>query len=176
MLDAVAAHPPPPELAQLEKPVRMVWPAIGSDSDAFLGLGVATKRWLDVGLRPLSEAEEAFDPTGPDLVHNDIWSGNIAISDDRCVLVDWAEAKRGSRFLDLGFLSLSLRSEGGRRSTPRFPGDAGYVAWWSAQLAVRLIDGPDSRLDPAIAEGFHLDLRTAVGWASELLGLPPPQA
>jgi hypothetical protein len=174
MLDAVAVHPPPKGLPRLKKPSRPLWPGIRSDPSSFLQLGVAADGWLAAAYRGLAQAEEAFDPTGDDFVHNDIWAGNIAMSDRRCVLVDWGEAKRGSAAVDRGFLHLSLRSEAGPRPTSRFAGDASYVAWWSAQLTARLVKGPDPRLDPAITTGLNQDLRAALEWAAELLDLPPP--
>jgi hypothetical protein len=174
MLQAVANHPPPDHLPKLEKPDRQLWPEIGANPERFLELGLCASDWLDSAIGQLCEAEGAFDPTGNDLVHNDIWAGNIAISNRRCVLIDWAEAKLGSRFVDLGFLHLSLRSEKGPKPESRFHGEMGFVGWWSATLAGQLMGPADPRLHPSINDGLRQDLRAALRWAAELLELPTP--
>ncbi len=172
-LDRVAAHPAPAHLPALEKPASPGWLEIAGDPAPFLGLGLRTAHWLDVSVDDLVAAERAFDPTGDDLVHNDIWSGNLAMADDRCVLVDWAEAHRGSHAVDLGFAHLSLRSEQGPVPTSGFAGDRAFVAWWSASLALRLTTARDTRLDPVIDVGLRQDLEALLVWAAELFALPP---
>jgi hypothetical protein len=174
MLDVVADQSPPAELQRLEKPSRLLWPEIASDPTAFLQMTGWSTGWFESAIGDLVEAERTFDPTGDDLVHNDIWAGNIAMSDRRCVLVDWAEAKIGSRFLDTGFLHLTLRSENGPQPTTSFSGEHAYVGWWSADLAVRLLNGPDPRLDPNITTGLRQDLQATLHWATEIFDLPPP--
>jgi hypothetical protein len=173
-LDLVADHAVPNGLPSLTIPAERRWPTIANDPQPLLDLNVCTAQWLDRALEHLVGAEASFDPVGNRLVHNDIWAGNVAFVDGRCVLIDWSEAHRGSRWVDVGFLTLSLRSEAGPGTTERFPGDAGFVGWWSADLACRLLGGLEPWIDTSILPGLHQDLVAALAWASELFDLPAP--
>jgi fructosamine-3-kinase len=174
-LAELASHTPPSGLRSLERPSESKWEALDADRDWVADLAICSNRWLNTSVDALIEAERAFDPTGDQLVHNDLWSGNIAFTGDRCVFIDWAEAHRGAAFVDMGFAMLSLRSEGFRSTTPRFAGDAAFATWWSASLASRLTHGVEPWLDPTIERGLHQDLYFALIWAAELLDLPSPE-
>jgi hypothetical protein len=174
-LDELAAHPVPPGLPSLETPTEAKWETLALDREWVTTLAVCSNDWIDNAIDALVEAEQTFDPTGGRLVHNDLWSGNLAFVGRRCVFVDWAETHRGSPSVDMGFAMLSLRSEGARATTPRFDGDSAYVSWWSASLASRIARGVEEWLDPSIEQGLHQDLYFALIWAAELLDLPPPQ-
>ncbi len=173
-LDLIADHPVPDGLPSLMIPPERRWPTIASNPRRLLDLNVCTAQWLDRALEHLVGAEASFDPVGDRLVHNDIWAGNIAFIDERCVLIDWSEARRGSRWVDVGFLTLSLRSEAGPAPSERFPNDDGFVGWWSADLAYRLLGGLQPWIDASILPGLHQDLVAALAWASELFDLPSP--
>jgi len=174
-LAELASHPAPPGLRRLEVTSEINWEALGLDREWVTNLAVCTDPWLDASIGALIDAERTFDPTGNQLVHNDLWSGNLAFVGSRCVFIDWAEAHRGSASVDMGFAMLSLRSEGSRATTPRFEGDAAFASWWGANLAARLTRGVESWLDPTIDQGLHQDLYFALTWAAELLELPHPE-
>jgi hypothetical protein len=174
-LEELASHATPQGLRELEIPSESTWEALGLDREWVANLAVCSTRWLDASIDALIDAERTFDPTGDQLVHNDLWSGNIVFDGDRCVFIDWAEAHRGAAFVDRGFAMLSLRSEGSRTTTPPFEGDDAFASWWSASLASRLTNGVESWLDPTIELGLHQDLYVALIWAAETLGLPHPE-
>ncbi|MDX1692100.1 MAG: phosphotransferase [Acidimicrobiia bacterium] len=173
-LTELSEHAAPAGLRALERPPGSTWESLERTRGWVGDLAVCSNRWLDASIDALVAAERMFDPTGDDLVHNDLWSGNIAFQGDRCVFIDWAEAHRGAAFVDTGFAMLSLRSEGFRSTTPRFDGDAAFASWWSASLASRLTRGVESWLDPTIEQGLHQDLFFALIWVSEVLDLPTP--
>lgn len=174
-LQELSAHNAPPGLRDLAVPSETNWEALGAGREWIANLAVCSNRWLDASIGLLIDAEQAFDPSGDQLVHNDLWSGNLAFVGSRCVFIDWAEAHRGSASVDMGFAMLSLRSDGARTTTPRFEGDAAFVSWWSASLASRLTQGVEPWLDPTINQGLHQDLYFALLWAAELLELPSPE-
>lgn len=173
-LEELADHDVPEDLRRLRRPACSTWLDNASNKASLTDLGVYSDEWLNDSVDVLVEAEAHFDPTGDSLVHNDLWSGNIAFTGDRCVFIDWAEAHRGSKWVDRGFATLSLRSEGGFRQTGSFPGDVSFAAWWSGSLAQRLIRGVEPWLDPEITAGLHQDLVAALRWVAELLDIPPP--
>ncbi|HUP17496.1 MAG TPA: phosphotransferase [Acidimicrobiia bacterium] len=173
-LDELEDHDPPLGLRELQRPSEPVWPLLGADRGWLQNQAVCTDAWLDASIDAVASAEEEFDPSGNRLVHNDLWSGNIAFVGRRCLFIDWAEAHRGSHWVDMGFAMLSLRSEGDPAQIRAFPGDAAFACWWSAQLIRRLTDGVEPWLDATIVEGLRQDLAAVLAWASELLDLPTP--
>ncbi|MDX1747213.1 MAG: hypothetical protein R3324_14855, partial [Halobacteriales archaeon] len=83
-LDELAAHPAPSHLRSLESPSETNWVTLEADRDWVTDLAVCSNRWLDASIDALIEAEQTFDPVGDELVHNDLWSGNIVFLGDRC--------------------------------------------------------------------------------------------
>ena len=91
-LEQVAATPAPVGLPALTQPRR--WELIAENPEPLLGLGLCSREWLEQALPVLSAAEAAAVVEGDELVHGDVYSGNVAFVGDRAVLVDWAPACR----------------------------------------------------------------------------------
>lgn len=113
-LRLVAASEPPAEVPA-QRPRRPRWEEVSSDPEPLLELGLCSREWLTRSLDTLVEAESKADFTGSALVHNDIYSGNVAFSERRALFVDWGAAVRGSPWIDVAFALLSLRVEGATR-------------------------------------------------------------
>jgi len=149
------------------------WHEIAEDPAGFLGLGIASREWLDACLPRLLEVERDASFEGDDFIHVDIRSDNTCFVGDRVVFVDWNWAIKGSRDFDLsGWLS-SLRLEGGPLPEEVKPGLgalAAYIAGFFAKNAPL----------PAVATAPHVrkfqlrQLRVALPWACRELGLPLP--
>ena len=173
-LEPIAAAPVPPGLPALSQPRR--WEEIAVEPEPLLGLGVCTREWLDRSLPTLIAAEKAAAIEGDDLVHGDVYSGNIGFVDSRAVLVDWGACVRGSRWTDVAFAVLSVRVEGGILPTLAFPEERAYAAATAGLLALEAPkplpewSPPDSRL----RQDMTADLGHALRWAAEELELPLP--
>ncbi|MGH3085006.1 MAG: phosphotransferase, partial [Gaiellaceae bacterium] len=89
------------------------WERIAADVSPLIGLGLCSEAWLEQALPTLIAAEREVVDVGNDLVHNDVYSGNVAFLAHRAVLVDWGAAVKGSRWVDVAFAVLSVRVEGG---------------------------------------------------------------
>ncbi len=57
--------------------------------DRLAELGVCSPSWADGAVETLVAAERAFDVSGDDLVHADVWSDNLCFADRGVVLIDW---------------------------------------------------------------------------------------
>jgi hypothetical protein len=150
------------------------WLGIADDPQAFLSLGVASLAWLDRNLAPLVEAEEAAPVEGDALLHCDVRSDNLCLRGGRAVLVDWNFAQVGNPALDVAIWLPSLALEGGpapAQVAPDLP--AGLVAMMAGFFAGEAgLPPPEGA--PRV-RGFQLaQLRVALPWACETLGLEPP--
>ena len=80
------------------------WEQIAADPTLFLALGLCSQDWLRSGLADLIAAEPRAVIAGDDLLHNDVYSGNVCFDSDRAILFaggfavgatsplpDWAE-------------------------------------------------------------------------------------
>ena len=136
--------------------------------DAPLPWWVGSPAWWRDALPALRDAAAAAEWRGRELVHGDIAAVNIATRDGTVVLVDWADASRGS--LDwarvLGGLMYRLHGVPATvpctQLTPAVAGLAGFATKELATLGTGGDHGPAARLV------------TALQWAAELLGLDPP--
>lgn len=177
-LDAKARVEPPTGLPLLEEwpgpPQR--WRHVAADPRPFLGLGLVTAAWLTHALDDLVRAEESVTLAGSQLVHNDLSSANIAFRGDRAVLVDWATAAVGNASLDAAMIVLSLRAEGSASDHPAFPDEAGFAALLAGHNALEVPAPLPSwaRSDSTMRSEQLADLRHALAWVAELLGLPVP--
>lgn len=177
-LEAKAGIEPPADLPRLEDwpGSRHRWRRVAEDPRLFLGLGVATEAWLTAAVDDLATAEESVTLAGSQLVHNDVFSANIAFSGDRAVLVDWATAAVGNALLDTAMAVLSLRVDGGPVARLDFPNEAGFAALLAGHNA---LEAPApvpawARPDSTMRAEQLGDLRHALAWAAELLDLPAP--
>jgi hypothetical protein len=86
-LDSVAATRVPSELpTQCHRWSR--WERVAADPEPLLGLRLCSQVWLESSLETLVEAEAGAVFEGDDLVHNDVYSGNVGFRDRGAVLVD----------------------------------------------------------------------------------------
>jgi hypothetical protein len=95
------------------------------------------------------------------------------------VFVDWGTAARGNHELDVAFAVLSVLAEGGRLPAGRaLLADEGA---WAARLAGHnAVEAPAPLphwADPSstLRQDQLGDLRVALAWAAQALGLEPPR-
>jgi Phosphotransferase enzyme family len=172
-LELVAAATPPPELPVCG-PWRSRWERVAADPEPFLGLGLRSREWLEASIGTLIEAEARAVFEGDELVHNDVYSGNVGFTSRGAVLVDWGAAMRGSSWIDVAFALLSVRAEGATIPRIDFPSEANFAAALAGHFAA---EAP-AQLPAWAAPGSNLqqdmvaDLAHALEWAAGLLDLP----
>jgi aminoglycoside phosphotransferase len=173
-LELVAAAPPP-ELP-VYGPWRSRWERVATDPEPFLGLGLRSREWLEASVGALIEAEARADFEGGALVHNDVYSGNVAFTSRGAVLVDWGAAMRGSRWIDIAFALLSVRAEGAAMPRVDFPAEAAFAAALSGHLAVDAPAPLPAWAEPGstLRQDMAADLAHALDWVTALLGLHLP--
>lgn len=149
------------------------WPTIARDPRPFLSLGLVTPGWLDAALPPLIEAETSCSLAGEALAHFDLRSDNLCITRGGVKFVDWAEARRSSARVDLGFFLPSLAFEGGPPPETILHDAPDIAALVSGFFALRagLPDIPDA---PYVRRVQREQLSAALPWAIRALALPPP--
>lgn len=148
------------------------WPKIAEEPAPFLSLGLVSDGWLQAALPKLIAAERSCTVAGNALTHLDLRSDNLCITRDGVKFIDWAEARRSSPRVDLGFFLPSLAYEGGPLPDailPDAPDLAGLIAGFFA-LRAGLPDIPGS---PNVRRVQREQLSTALPWAIRALGLPP---
>ena len=79
----------------MQGPRRSRWERVAADPEPLLGLGLCSRDWLAESIDTLIRAESQATFEGDDLVHNDIYSGNVGFRGSGAVLVDWGVAVRG---------------------------------------------------------------------------------
>ena len=172
-LENVAASNPPAELpAQRLRSSR--WERVAANPAPFLGLGLCSRAWLESSIDVLIETERHAVFEGDDLVHNDIYSGNVGFTADGAVLIDWGAAVRGSRWIDSAFAVLSVRVEGGTPPRLEVPGEAALAAALAGHFAVEApAPLPEwAEQGSTLREDMAGDLAHALRWTAELLELP----
>lgn len=172
-LGAVAATRPPDEL-QPYGAWSPRWERVAADPAAFLGLSLCSPDWLEASLAALIAAEREADFDGTCLVHNDVYSANVAFARGGALLVDWGVARCGSPLVDAAQALLSIRVEGGK-PPPSPAGVEPFVAAFAGGLAVEApAPLPDWAAPGAtLREDMKGDLAVALNWLVELLDLPP---
>lgn len=147
------------------------WPEVAAHPEPFLGLGLASRAWLDGALPALVEASRAAPVDGDSLLHCDVRSDNLCIRHGRAILVDWNHARLGNPAFDLAFWLPSLRLEGGP-PPESFGVDelSPFVAGFFAALAGL----PSPAGAPTVREFQRAQLEVALPWACNALGLPLP--
>ena len=174
-LEEVAAAPAPAALPSWKhQPSR--WERIAGDVSPLIGLGLCSEAWLERALPTLIAAERDVVDVGDDLVHNDVYSGNVAFVADRAVLVDWGAAVKGSRWVDVAFAVLSVRVEGGELPRVDLPNEGAYAASIAGHFALEAPQPPPEWTPPdsTLREDMIGDLAHALRWAAEALELPLP--
>ncbi len=138
---------------------------------------MCSRAWLERSLDRLVAAERRADFEGEELVHNDVYSGNVCFRGEGAVLVDWGAAVRGSRWIDVAFALLSVRAERGVPPVLDFPGEPYFAAALSGHLAAEApAPAPEWAVPGStLREDMRADLAHALRWAVEQLELPPPR-
>jgi hypothetical protein len=173
-LELVRATEPPVELPA-QGPWRSRWAQVAADPGPLLGLGLCSAAWLERSLEALlaAEADAVFE--GDSLVHNDVYSANVAFADRGAVLVDWGAAVRGSPWIDVGLAALNVRVESGSAPRVEIPDPAPLVSAFAGHFAVEAPAPLPDWADPesTLRADMAGDLAHALRWAAELLELPP---
>ena len=110
------------------------------------------------------------------LVHNDLFSANVVFRPDRAILIDWATAAVGNAELDAAAAILSLRVDGGPTVHPPIENESGFAAMLAGHNAGEAASPLPAWAHPGSTMRSEQlgDLRHALAWASEQLGLPVP--
>ena len=173
-LDLVAASASPPELP-VQDPWIPRWERVAADPKPLLGLGLCSQEWLAESIDSLIRAESEASFAGDDLVHNDVYSGNVGFGTSGAVLVDWGAAVRGTRWVDVVLALLSLRVEGAvppAVASPEIPPLAvAFAGHFALEAPAPLPDWAEE--GSTLREDMAGDLAHALQWAVELLDLPP---
>lgn len=148
------------------------WPKIAENPTPFLSLGLVTNTWLLAALPSLIDAERSCSLAGTALTHLDLRSDNLCITANGVKFVDWAEARRSSPRVDLGFFLPSLAYEGGPLPDAIVPNAQDLAALISGFFALRA-GWPDIPGSPFVRRVQREQLSTALPWAIRALGLPP---
>jgi hypothetical protein len=164
-----------PGLVPLEDETSITdgWKEVASDPQAFLGLGIASRAWLDQTLPTLLSVDGRQVLHGESLTHTDVRSDNLCFLGERVVLIDWNWTRRGHPLADLAFWLPSLENEGGPAPETILPEGAAFAALISGYLAARagLPIIPDA---PLVRKVQREQLSSALPWAVRALGLLPP--
>src|SRR5687768_9775128 len=161
-LDELARATPPPDLRRLDERNLTRWEDVR-------GLDVCSPRWLDRAIGPLEEAERSFSVVGDELVHYDVWSANLCFAERGAVLVDWAAARVGNRWIDVGYALLSLRTEGGTPPPLAIPNEASLAAYIAGSVLREATAPLPGWAEPGstLREDQRGDLVHALRWAGE---------
>jgi Phosphotransferase enzyme family len=173
-LDAAASIAPPPHLPKLNEPVETPWQRFARAPEPLLSLGVCSAAWLTNALPSLIEAEARVPPSGTHLVHYDVWAENLCFARRGAVLVDWAEARIGNPAIDIAFALLSLRVESVQ--PPPVEDEPALAAFVTGVVASEAASPVPSwaASGSTLRQDQLADLRVALPWVADQLGLSPP--
>jgi hypothetical protein len=150
------------------------WPTVAKAPGPFLSLGLVSPRWLDAALPQLIAAEQSCPLAGDELTHFDLRSDNLCIAAGGVKFIDWAEARRSSGRVDLGFFLPSLAYEGGPAPEAILPDAPDVAALVSGFFALRA-GMPDIVDAPYVRRVQREQLAAALPWAIRALDLPEPR-
>lgn len=170
-LEAVWATEPPPWVPPTEDDREQLsggWAEIERDPEPFLSLGIRCPRWLDDWLPRLRPAAESAAIEGDSLLHLDVRSDNICLSERGAVLVDWNLVHRGNPDLDLAAWAPSLRLEGGP-PPHELLADAGGLAALLAGFFGCRAGLPPPPTAPTVREFQRAQLEVALEWTEREL-------
>jgi hypothetical protein len=148
------------------------WLTVREDPSPLLGLGLASRQWLETNLPSLLKAAEEAIVTGDDLCHWDVRSDNLCLVNETAKLIDWNWAAPGNGQLDLAFWLPSLEAEGGPQPEEILPDAPNLAAFVSGFFAARA-GLPIIPALPKVREVQLAQLRTALPWAVRALRLQP---
>jgi hypothetical protein len=172
-LREVWATPPPdwvpPVTAERER-LFGGWREIERDPAPFLSLRLCSREWLEAALPVLSAAAESAPVEGDALLHLDVRSDNICLTDRGAVLIDWNWVHRGNPDVDLAAWASSLHLEGGPAPELLLP-EAGELAAALAGFFGARAGLPPPPTAPKVREVQRAQLEVALAWACRELGL-----
>jgi Phosphotransferase enzyme family len=171
-LDELHSTEPPEKLPRLTIDELHTWREVEADPAPFLGLGLCSAEWLDEALPELLRATERCEVRGDAFVHLDTRSDNVCITDDGAKIVDWNWAGLGNPLVDLAFWLPSLFAEGGPPPTEVLP-DAGDLPAVVSGFFAPIAGLPPPSGAPTVRPLQLVQLKVALPWAVEALGLPP---
>jgi Phosphotransferase enzyme family len=171
-LDELHSTPPPAGLPELTLGELHTWREVEADPAPFLELGLCSSAWLDEALPELLRASDRCEVRGEAFVHLDTRSDNICIVDGQAKLVDWNWASVGNPMVDLAFWLPSLYVEGGPPPADVLPDAAELTAVVSGFFAP-LAGRPPPAGAPTVRPLQLAQLKVALQWAVDALGLPP---
>jgi aminoglycoside phosphotransferase len=183
LLEAVArvGDAAPPAFVERRPPGRpfgTYWERIAATPEPVLALGSFSPAWLDRCLPDLIAAESRARLDGNDLLHDDIWHGNVCYAERGAILIDWASASIGDRRVDLAHALLSIRASGSTPPTTAFEDETAYAALIAGSSAYNPTQPVDESLvrPSSLRAGWLHNLTYALVWVTDSLGLPHPDA
>ena len=148
------------------------WQEVAADPEAFLGLKIASRGWLERAMPSLLAVDGKQVLHGEALIHCDVRSDNLCFLGDRVILVDWNLTCQGHPSADLAFWLPSLETEGGPAPETILPQGAPFAAVLSGYFASRA--GRPILPDAPLVRKVQLEqLHSALPWAVRALGQPP---
>ena len=171
-LAAIHETPPPDWVRPLDITAWPSWADVAADPGPFLGLGLASARWLAAALPRLRAAEAAAPPEPLVLSHLDVRSDNLCVRDGEALLVDWNWICLAPAGLDAAFWAPSLAAEGGGPPEDIAPTGPAWPARVSGFFAAQA-GLPDLPMAPRVRHIQRVQLETALPWAVRVIGLPP---
>jgi hypothetical protein len=175
----VAATTPPPGLEHRPegRPFGTYWQRIADDPDPVLAHGLFSAGWLEDAQPILHAAESSARLAGSDLLHDDVWAGNVCYTERGAILIDWASAQVGDHRVDLAYALLSIRETGAMPPPIEFADEAAYAALLAGSCAYQAAQpvGDSIKHTSVLRAGWLHDLEYALEWACELLQLPSPR-
>jgi hypothetical protein len=146
------------------------WAAIEADPQPFLSLGLHPADWLDEALPVLRSAAESAPIEGDALLHLDVRSDNLCLTDRGAVFVDWNLVHLGNPDLDLAGWASSLHLEGGPSPETTLPNAPELAAALAGFFAARAGEPPPPTA-PEVRSFQLAQARIALPWACRELDL-----
>jgi hypothetical protein len=170
-LRGVAGSTPPEWLEPVDREwLTGGWAEIERDPEPFLSTGMCSREWLEASLPVLREAAETAPVAGDALLHLDVRSDNICLTERGAVVVDWNQACIGNPELDVAAWLPSLGLEGGPEPEEILPGGGGFAAVLAGFFGSR-VGLPPPTTAPQVREIQRAQLEVALAWASRELDL-----
>ena len=171
-LDEIHGTEPPSGLPSLTLDEFHTWREVEADPEPFLSLGLASADWLQEALPQLLDATDRCVVEGDAFLHLDTRSDNICIREGRAVIVDWNWSHRGNPAVDAAFWLPSLFAEGGPPPAQVQP-DAGDLTALVSGFFAPIAGLPPPEGAPTVRPLQLAQLKVALPWAVDVLGLPP---
>jgi hypothetical protein len=171
-LETLHATSPPAGLPRLTIEDLHTWREVEADRAPFLSLGLCSPGWLDRALPELLAATDRCDVRGDAFVHLDTRSDNVCIRDGHALLVDWNWAALANPAVDAAFWAPSLFVEGGPTPLEHQP-EAGDLTAIVSGFFAPIAGLPPPEGAPTVRPLQLAQLKVALPWAVDVLGLPP---